>query len=321
MAAEFNSDPEVMVVLNDARLVDEKLRPSGRTQYGNIRSARAPDNYFNTGCCSAHRRVWQWLTLPVPEWIGYHDVWINFFAHETGHARILPIALQDYRRHGLNVTNWILSDPAGATALQLFRVHGLKDARDGWRLTDRILEEMQQRLNSVDASSSPLPQSLLERARKRIAAHRQALDHQIALCSTPRLRRPAAFAAAVACGRISLFPRLEKRAEGPGPPVKPRVVHLTYALDFGGVEKHLQLIARASGKAFEHRFVAIHRGGAAERAIREAGSAVTIMGLDPHAHPIRTIAKLVSLFAQRALSRFFIAMARRAICSAFRQHC
>jgi glycosyltransferase involved in cell wall biosynthesis len=202
--AEFQADPNAMVVLNDARLIDEKGEDSGHTQYGNVRSAGAPDNYFNTGCCSAHRKAWQSLALPVPPWMDYHDVWINFFAHVTGSARILAVALQDYRRHGESVTKWELSNLDGTSRLQLLRSHGLKDARQGWRWQERVLEEMAARLDAADASS-PLPHSLIETAKSRVSAHRQALAGRIELCSLPRWRRPPRLLKAWARGDYAFF--------------------------------------------------------------------------------------------------------------------
>ncbi len=69
-----------------------------------------------------------------------------------------------------------------------------------------------------------------------------------------------------------------------------RVLHLTYGLDFGGVESHLRLIGELTGKHFEHHFAAIHCGGATERAMRATGMPVTVVGIDPHAHPLRAVA-------------------------------
>lgn len=47
---------------------------------------------------------------------------------------------------------------------------------------------------------------------------------------------------------------------------KQRVLHVAYALDFGGVEKHMETIARSARDSnFEHCFCALTRGGSAEQ--------------------------------------------------------
>jgi glycosyltransferase involved in cell wall biosynthesis len=72
----------------------------------------------------------------------------------------------------------------------------------------------------------------------------------------------------------------------------PRVLHLTYGLDFGGVESHLQLIGELPSARFEHHFAAIYCGGATASAMRAAGMPVTIVGIEPHTHPLRAVAAL-----------------------------
>ena len=75
----------------------------------------------------------------------------------------------------------------------------------------------------------------------------------------------------------------------------PVVLHITYALDFGGVETHLGLIAETPGKRFAHQYCALGHGGAAGEAIRAAGAAVHILDIDGHRTPLRCLAKLVRL--------------------------
>ena len=52
----FQDAPLTMVVLNDAMLVDARLKWNGRTQLSNVRGCGLPDTHFNFGSCSAHRR-------------------------------------------------------------------------------------------------------------------------------------------------------------------------------------------------------------------------------------------------------------------------
>lgn len=56
---------------------------------------------------------------------------------------------------------------------------------------------------------------------------------------------------------------------------KQRVLHVVYALDFGGVEKHMETIARSARDSnFEHCFCALTRGGSAEQIISAEGARV-----------------------------------------------
>ncbi len=73
------------------------------------------------------------------------------------------------------------------------------------------------------------------------------------------------------------------------------VLHLTYSLDFGGVEKHLEIIARTGGATWHHRFCALTRGGAAEQAIRGAGGEVAILDCPPPGINPASVRRLAAL--------------------------
>jgi glycosyltransferase involved in cell wall biosynthesis len=75
-----------------------------------------------------------------------------------------------------------------------------------------------------------------------------------------------------------------------------RVLHLATSLDFGGVETHLETIARARGEArYEPVFCAIAGGGAAATSIAQAGAQVTCLGLPAAIPSPRAIVALARL--------------------------
>lgn len=56
---------------------------------------------------------------------------------------------------------------------------------------------------------------------------------------------------------------------------KPRTLHLCTALNFGGVERHLEVISRhANNSTYEHYFCALSSGGKTEQALRANGASV-----------------------------------------------
>ena len=191
----FGDRPETMVILNDAALVSETLEDSGLTQLGAVRSSGYSDAGFNFGCCSAHRKAWQDIVFPIPASMDHHDVWINRMAHAVGAAWVTDRTLQAYRRHGDNVTQWILSDPAGANRWRLLRDAGLRDGKPNWRTTlmilDLMLDRLKQRHSKLEAL---LPNADLAERLRRLELTRNRLDQRVALCSLPRYRRPFSIA-------------------------------------------------------------------------------------------------------------------------------
>ncbi len=187
----FDDRPETMVILNDAALVNETLEDSGLTQLGTVRRSGYDDNAFNFGCCSAHRKAWQDVVFPTPADADYHDKWINGLAHAVGAAWVTDLTLQAYRRHGDNVTHWILSDPAGASRWHLMRDAGLRDGKPNWRknlmILDLMLDRLKERHSKLEAL---LPNANLAEMLRHLELTRNRLDQRVALCSLPRYRRP-----------------------------------------------------------------------------------------------------------------------------------
>lgn len=79
-----------------------------------------------------------------------------------------------------------------------------------------------------------------------------------------------------------------------------RVLHITYGLDFGGVETHLRLIAEAAAKRHRHEFCAIAKSGHAFTAIQESGAPAFHLGCDPWKQPVRTIGAIGRLIRERS---------------------
>ena len=188
VVARFEESQQTLTVLNDARLVDEKRQWSGNTQYGSIRKVGLGNRLFVTGCCSAHRKSWLDVILPVPDGVA-HDLWVSRAAHELGVASIIDRPLQDFRRHGSNSSDWMISRPEqGATvALQFHLQSGLKPAHNGWRFEQDLLREMKARLIS---SPPALLSSLgLEGGAAKLDQSIAMFQQRIDLCARPRHSR------------------------------------------------------------------------------------------------------------------------------------
>ena len=182
----FEADPQVQVVINDALLVDEGLRSSGNSQRQNIERAGQPLKSFFTGCCSAHRKSWHDLALPIPAEVPAHDFWINCLAIEVGCARHLADVLQAFRRHDNNSSAWALSDPNGLGVLGALRISGLRDARPRWHLRADLLRGFVKRIHErLDLART----NGWERNVPAIERELANIEERIRICSRPRLRR------------------------------------------------------------------------------------------------------------------------------------
>lgn len=75
------------------------------------------------------------------------------------------------------------------------------------------------------------------------------------------------------------------------------VIHLVTSLDFGGVEKHIEIIAdHSSGLQFTQVFCAIAQGGITEKTLKINGSEVVCLGLDSRIANLNTVFQLTRFF-------------------------
>ncbi len=191
VADHFERDPRLMVVLNDALLTDEQLVGDTATQLGNVRAAGFPDSGFNFGCCSAHRRRWQEIALPIPGEVKYHDWWVNWLAHRTGTVLVDDRVLQYYRRHGSNVTGWVLSGVAGVNRLKLFTEGRGRDMLADWRYQAQLRTLVANRIAEHAALLRDLTGRDPESHEASLRAEARAVEGRIHACSPPRWRRAA----------------------------------------------------------------------------------------------------------------------------------
>jgi len=106
----YFADPECMLVIHDADIVDEdekQMEPSFFQRRGSkpgILNNIAKNSYI--GCCMTFRRELLDIVLPIPRNIEMHDQWIGILAETRGKVVFLDEVLFHYRRHGDNVSSF-----------------------------------------------------------------------------------------------------------------------------------------------------------------------------------------------------------------------
>ncbi|MGO9452555.1 MAG: glycosyltransferase [Candidatus Binataceae bacterium] len=139
----FSIVPSVGVMFSDADLVDETLRPIGRTLHecfgclqrtdillkGGSQAVEVllPKRFAMFGNTLAFRTRFKHLALPMPEEIrapflkGFHDVWIAVLIASVADLAVLCEPLLAYRQHGGQSGGSPLRDPLGRRFKRLFR--------------------------------------------------------------------------------------------------------------------------------------------------------------------------------------------------------
>lgn len=96
------------LVLTNALVVDENLRPTGTTLFDRTRPAFGFWRNFHrnsfVGCCMGFRRSLLMSALPLPKMTPWHDWLLGLLACLLGSAMHVDTPLLLYRRHGANVS-------------------------------------------------------------------------------------------------------------------------------------------------------------------------------------------------------------------------
>ena len=124
---------DTFVVQTDSILTDEYMNPSRYTQFENIRALGHNSAAIVFGCGSAIRKAWLDLALPISLERTGHDNWIHRLAVALEVRVLHEMPLQYYRRHSDNASNWHASKLARMTDFESLRVHGFRDASEGWK--------------------------------------------------------------------------------------------------------------------------------------------------------------------------------------------
>jgi glycosyltransferase involved in cell wall biosynthesis len=107
--AAFERDPQILLVVSDAQLVDAGgtvTAPSFMATRGGFRggilSTLVRNRYL--GCAMALRRELLFAALPIPRSVPMHDMWLGALGSILGRVHYISTPLIQYRRHEGNVS-------------------------------------------------------------------------------------------------------------------------------------------------------------------------------------------------------------------------
>ena len=152
----FNTKKWALLVINDAEIANNAMRPFGRTVLGQTRAAGIIGENCKSltlGCATAFRSELRSLISPVPALDYAHDSWIHDFTHMLCGRYVLKQTLQLYRRHGNNASNWAFDSFARASMQDLISLSDGQDLRPAYEKRIAALELMARRLNSLGSDA------------------------------------------------------------------------------------------------------------------------------------------------------------------------
>jgi glycosyltransferase involved in cell wall biosynthesis len=171
IAALFNSERGIQLVLNGQIITDSELTHESVTMLDNARRMGKAEDELVGGCATAFRRPWGELLLPMPadastliaEGALAHDMWLNELSVLLGVRYFYNRPLQYYRRHGDTATQSIDNRPQLVRLTDLIATRVKQPPIPAWerraavlQLYERWLAEHRPQLNAIGSVSEAL---------------------------------------------------------------------------------------------------------------------------------------------------------------------
>lgn len=188
--ATFEAHPTTQLVINDARIVDASATPTPLTKLGQTRSLGLSDDHFINGCCSTLRASFLNVLLPFPEGVA-HDMWIHQLSLRLGLRVVCDEVLQDFRRHGDNVSRGLSSQTRKASKLDLAASNMRKNTACWCEMNLQRLELLRSRLqeHEADLLADYVSACDFERIMGGIDREGRAVKARWKIVESPRLNR------------------------------------------------------------------------------------------------------------------------------------
>ena len=187
----FQDIKSPLVVINDAIITDESLRPVKRTLLQQIFSARLPIETFISGCCTAFRKELKVVLLPFPQEYGGHDDWIHRIGIALGRRKVITCPLQYYRRSAGATSHYFTNQPKRVTVIDraLFYMRG--NPKEACLKRLELLDILVARLiERGPVLEKALDETLeLDEIIKRVREEQHAVEKRLMLLQKPRFRR------------------------------------------------------------------------------------------------------------------------------------
>lgn len=191
MTEFMTGNPKIMVAVNDAEIVDEKLDSSGLKQLEQIKAIGLPPDSLKLGCCTVFRKEMTSLLIPIPDDCVAHDTWLSRLAVALGVRALVEVPLQYYRRHTQNTSDWLGSSTTQKRPVDMLNAKKSADVRY-W--CARRIKAVTALIKRLENSHSSLLKA--QKARNRVeevcATYEQELyaaQARLKLLEKPRWRR------------------------------------------------------------------------------------------------------------------------------------
>jgi glycosyltransferase involved in cell wall biosynthesis len=118
---KFNSNPNINLIIHDADLVNENLKPTNYSKLSQVISGFNNTDVFITGALTAFKKNLVKYFLPFPKNLVGHDGFIHFVSKNLNTRIVINDKLQMIRRHADNTSGWVASSLKKINKFDVFK--------------------------------------------------------------------------------------------------------------------------------------------------------------------------------------------------------
>lgn len=174
----------------DTRYANEDLSELGEAKLEYVRRVKGSRSASHVmGCCTMITKEFASLGVPIPDVPLNHDKWLHDLASRLSSRQVMDDVLQLYRRHGMNASQGLLSDPKAGGRVRRIAQLGRVSSQDAITVRQRELEAMHERIEQATKEGAMLRGVDLADALTEVERELDACRLRMSLLGQPRARR------------------------------------------------------------------------------------------------------------------------------------
>ena len=173
---KFEENPNTLLIIHDADLVNEDLEKSNLSAISQINSGFSNTDVFITGALTAFNKSLIKYFTPFPKNLLGHDGYMHFVARNLGVRMVIKNKLQMIRRHSTNTSDWVASSLKKINKFDVIKKQFFSKREKNYN--DRLdqVDHVIKIITKIENENNFFSNDLLEKSLKNLNLEKKALQ-------------------------------------------------------------------------------------------------------------------------------------------------
>ncbi len=176
LVKKFKENPNTLLIIHDADLVNENLEKSNLSAISQINSGFSNTDVFITGALTAFNKSLIKYFIPFPKNLLGHDGYMHFVARNLGVRMVIKNKLQMIRRHSTNTSDWVASSLKKINKFDVIKKQFFSKREENYN--DRLdqVEHLIKIITKIENEDNFFSDDLLKKSLKNLNLEKKALQ-------------------------------------------------------------------------------------------------------------------------------------------------